>query len=128
MSKWEIRNPRRRRGQPLTTTIPKSGSLFLLGPGRVPRTEGQISQNLRVRAVASFRDNGTTLMGENKQDTSKKGIKLIQACFFNVWPPSGANRFAEILSLAANSLSLAEKYLSLLRKSFNFRCKIIEFR
>ena len=61
----------------MTTTIPKSGSLFLLGPGRVPRTEGQISQNLRVRAVASFRDNGTTLMGENKQDTSKKGIKLI---------------------------------------------------
>ena len=77
MSKWDIRNRRRRRGQPLTTTIPKSGSLFLLGPGRVPRTEGQISQNLRVRAVASFRDNGTTLMGENKQDTSKKGEKLI---------------------------------------------------
>ena len=51
-----------------------------------------------------------------------------QACFFNVWPPSGANRFAEILSLAANSLSLAEKYLSLLRKSFKFRGKIIEFR
>ena len=59
----------------MTTTIPKSGSLFLLGPGRVPRTEGQISQNLRVRAVVSFRDNGTTLMSENKQDTSKVGGK-----------------------------------------------------
>ena len=33
----------------------------------------------------------------------------------------GANRFAEILSLA-------EKYFSLLRKSFNFRCKTIEFK
>ena len=51
-----------------------------------------------------------------------------QACFFNVWPPSGANRFAEILSLTANSLSLAEKYFSLLRKSFNFRCKTTEFK
>ena len=29
---------------------------------------------------------------------------------WNVWPPSGANRFAEILSLAANSLSLEEEY------------------
>ena len=57
-----------------------------------------------------------------------KVFELHQACFFNVWPPSGANRFAEILSLAANSLSLAEKYFSLLRKSFNFRCKTIEFK
>ena len=62
------------------------------------------------------------------KDTPTKVYAIGQACFFNVWPPSGANRFAEILSLAANSLSLAEKYFSLLRKSFNFRCKIIEYR
>ena len=36
-------------------------------------------------------------------------IDLQQACFFNVWPPSGSNKFAEFLYLAANSLSLAEK-------------------
>ena len=38
---------------------------------------------------------------------------LAQACFFNVWPPSGANKFAEILSLAAHFLSLAVNSLSL---------------
>ena len=43
-----------------------------------------------------------------------------QACFFNVWPPSGANRFAEILSLGANSLSLAEKILQFTEKILQF--------
>ena len=42
-------------------------------------------------------------------------IDLQQACFFNVWPPSGANKFAEILSLEANFLSLVGKSFSLLK-------------
>ena len=40
---------------------------------------------------------------------------LVQACFFNVWPPSDVNEFAEILSLEANFLSLVGKSFSLLK-------------
>ena len=47
-------------------------------------------------------------------------VTLKQVCFFNVWPPSGANEFSQILSLVENSFSLAGKSSSLLKKSINF--------
>ena len=49
-----------------------------------------------------------------------------QACFFNVWLPTGVNFFAQILSLATNPLSLAENSISLAKKSLFLIKKIVE--
>ena len=55
-------------------------------------------------------------------------LGLDQACFFNVLLPTAANKFAEILSLAKNSLSLAGIFLSLAENLLSLAKKILEFK
>ena len=57
-----------------------------------------------------------------------KILTLFQACFFNVLLPTAANKFAEILSLAKNSLSLAGIFLSLAENLLSLAKKILEFK
>ena len=53
-------------------------------------------------------------------------VPITQACFFNIWLTTGANFFAQILSLTTNTLSLADNSLSLAKNYLFLIKKIIE--